>query len=779
MRVVIVGGGIAGLTLASALEKADIDFVLLEARARFDPQVGASIGLSAAAMRILDQLGAAQDIVKHTAPVKVSKVHRSDGKLVMPPAFTFQILKARFSYGAAFLDRQLVLRALANSIAQKDKMLLNKNVLNIEHADSGVTVNCEDGSSYHGDVVVGCDGVNSKASVRREMCRLASKEDPQLIPEAEETKMTAEFNCLFGISDPVEGLHEGEVDTTFDKGRNMLVITGKNRRVYWFYHEKLDRLYHVGAKDYPRYSKADAEDLARKNAWRHVSETVTLGDLWEKRVSYTLVPLEEALFDTWSWGRIATVGDNAHKMTPNHGQAGNNAIESAAALANQLKRVHDNGLVTPQAIKSALQKWQEKRWARITATVKEAAAVCRMQTLDSRMASFVMNYVVPNAGDSLLALVTNSLIGAEILEYLPVPNQSFEGSCPFNPNQGVGKHESVLKRAAISAPLFILSYWMVKSTTGVDIGDPMDHLLRPGQLTRADERKQWFQSLYFFIEGCATYAIWLIESNRRANVLTPAQIPTLFYFLATRFGIGVVSSCYYFLHYVFSPIEKFAAADARLTNVAYTQTILPLMLFYISLSVLLALTDLSIAVSTTLWRWILHPPLMIAIIQWILVKTGLSKVTMHEDTIANQKRDLPYIRWCVYALSAISAVTWRMSTEFSGVFPHTRFLVTFLGLNQHRTALSGLLWIGILIYDTKSAGMAKDSWVKVFAVGLVVSVIAGPTAVVALGWMWREEILASKRERHAITRDRYEGRSILDIQRGSASDGVKGKKGQL
>ena len=95
MRVIIVGGGLAGLTLASALEKANVDFVLLEARARLDPQVGASIGLNAAALRILDQLGAAQQIIEDTAPVKVSKVHRSDGKLVMPPAFTFQILKAR------------------------------------------------------------------------------------------------------------------------------------------------------------------------------------------------------------------------------------------------------------------------------------------------------------------------------------------------------------------------------------------------------------------------------------------------------------------------------------------------------------------------------------------------------------------------------------------------------------------------------------------------------------------------------------------------------------
>lgn len=101
----------------------------------------------------------------------------------------------------------------------------------------------------------------------------------------------------------------------------MLIITGKHGRVYRFYREKLDKLYHVGDRDFPRYSEADVETLVHKNAWRHVNETVTLGNLWEKCASYTLVPLEEALFNTWSWGRIATVGDNNHKMTPNTGRA--------------------------------------------------------------------------------------------------------------------------------------------------------------------------------------------------------------------------------------------------------------------------------------------------------------------------------------------------------------------------------------------------------------------------------------------------------------------------
>ncbi|KAJ5652984.1 FAD binding domain-containing protein [Penicillium longicatenatum] len=74
----------------------------------------------------------------------------------------------------------------------------------------------------------------------------------------------------------------------------------------------------------------------------------------------------------WSWGRIATVGDNSPKLTPNTGQDRNNAIGSAAALANQLQSLHDEASTTSQKIKSALRKWQEKPQARVNATMKEA-----------------------------------------------------------------------------------------------------------------------------------------------------------------------------------------------------------------------------------------------------------------------------------------------------------------------------------------------------------------------------------------------------------------------
>jgi 2-polyprenyl-6-methoxyphenol hydroxylase-like FAD-dependent oxidoreductase len=72
--VIIAGGGVGGLTLASALQRADINYILLEARKEVAPPEGASIAVSANGGRILDQLGVLDDVYSISTPL-----HRFEG----------------------------------------------------------------------------------------------------------------------------------------------------------------------------------------------------------------------------------------------------------------------------------------------------------------------------------------------------------------------------------------------------------------------------------------------------------------------------------------------------------------------------------------------------------------------------------------------------------------------------------------------------------------------------------------------------------------------------
>lgn len=78
-KVIIVGGSIAGLSLALMLEKNGIDFLVLEAYPDIAPQVGASIGVLPNGLRILDQLGCYETILE-MAEYPVDKVIFRDSR---------------------------------------------------------------------------------------------------------------------------------------------------------------------------------------------------------------------------------------------------------------------------------------------------------------------------------------------------------------------------------------------------------------------------------------------------------------------------------------------------------------------------------------------------------------------------------------------------------------------------------------------------------------------------------------------------------------------------
>lgn len=73
-KVIIVGGSVAGLTLAHCLEKLDISFQVLERNDDISPELGASIGILPNGARILDQLGLFKAVEKEVEPMKKARI---------------------------------------------------------------------------------------------------------------------------------------------------------------------------------------------------------------------------------------------------------------------------------------------------------------------------------------------------------------------------------------------------------------------------------------------------------------------------------------------------------------------------------------------------------------------------------------------------------------------------------------------------------------------------------------------------------------------------------
>lgn len=69
LKVVIIGGAVAGLTLALCLEAAGVDYVLLEKHDDICTNIGGSLALQPHGSRVLDQLGVYQRLEKWTNDV--------------------------------------------------------------------------------------------------------------------------------------------------------------------------------------------------------------------------------------------------------------------------------------------------------------------------------------------------------------------------------------------------------------------------------------------------------------------------------------------------------------------------------------------------------------------------------------------------------------------------------------------------------------------------------------------------------------------------------------
>ncbi|KAF8858030.1 FAD/NAD(P)-binding domain-containing protein [Acephala macrosclerotiorum] len=424
-KAIIVGGSVAGLTLAHMFERAGIDYVLLEARDTISPQLGASIVIMPNGARILDQMGLYEEL-RNTimTPMAKSFIRRSDGRLVTSNEWP-KLVEERLGYICGICERMQFLRSMYGQLMDKSKIRLSKKVSSIQHNSDSVTVKCQDGTEFTGEFVIGADGIHSR--VREEMQRYAKKTGSPGLMDEDEKRITAEYNCFFGISQNMPSLHPGDSHTSTDIDHSSLLLVGHHGLPLFFFFSKMPQKY-IGVSNIPRFTKSQLHSQIEESRDFKVTGEVTLGDLMKETKSLSYFALEEANHEHWTFGRVVCLGDAIHKMTPNLGQGGNQAIESAAVLTNVLldllKSRDEIEKVPLPDLQETLLKYQDIRQKRAKKFVDLSGMITRNDALATLRHVLRFLYMEPLSGEILADIQTEMYHTAPFLNFLPLPNRT-------------------------------------------------------------------------------------------------------------------------------------------------------------------------------------------------------------------------------------------------------------------------------------------------------------------------------------------------------------------
>ncbi|KAG7433756.1 FAD-dependent monooxygenase andE [Fusarium oxysporum f. sp. raphani] len=408
------------------LERAGIRYVLLESHDKIAPQVGASIGLQSSGLRILDQLGCADELMSLVdIPLNNTYLRYPDGSVIRHHGSVQDHLIERHGYPTIFIDRQMLMQVLYDKLESKASVYPGQKVVSVLELHNGIQVTTDKGRVFEGDILVGADGIYS--TVRKEMWRIANETSPRYFPADEWSSVPCYYKCIFGISRPIEELAKGS-HYVYNGNFSYLVLVGPGGKFYWFLFVKLPvTLY---GHDIPRYTKVDEEKLALQHASDQITTQVTFGQLYAARTSSTLTPLHEYVFEKWHYKRIITIGDAAHKFEPLTGHGGNSAIETAASLVNHLTSDECADWSNAQ-IEAAFTAVQDERFERVQWLVNDAHKTQQIQAMATPFLATIGPILtrLPTT-QSVLQLGAHKIIGATRIKGIPVPQR--EHTIPFN-----------------------------------------------------------------------------------------------------------------------------------------------------------------------------------------------------------------------------------------------------------------------------------------------------------------------------------------------------------
>jgi 2-polyprenyl-6-methoxyphenol hydroxylase-like FAD-dependent oxidoreductase len=346
-RVLVVGGGISGLTAATALAQAGIETDLVEIKPALGDEGGIGLSIMGNASIALARIGVARACVEAGMPADVIMLRRPDGAvLAKQPA-------PRLGWGTwpgmVGIARAAFHRILADAALASGVRIRCGTTLEICCEDSsGVEATLTDGATARYDLIVAADGIRSSLRERY----FADAPKPALTGQA---------------------VWRGAASLPPDITQMQLLLGGRHGAV-GICPISPGKCYTYVVEAAPERLRFDdtelVEALRERLAGYGGPIPAVAATLREGEISYR--PLEWLLVSSpWYRGRIVLIGDAAHANPPVLAQGAAMGIEDAVVLAEEL--------ASQQHVEAALARFMERRFERVRLVVEMSCKLAKWE----------------------------------------------------------------------------------------------------------------------------------------------------------------------------------------------------------------------------------------------------------------------------------------------------------------------------------------------------------------------------------------------------------------
>jgi 2-polyprenyl-6-methoxyphenol hydroxylase-like FAD-dependent oxidoreductase len=323
-------------------------------------QVGGGIHMWANAMRALTQLGLAERVTEHGAPIDRTEFRNWRGKVLA----TWPIGEVAAGLGTRDVGiSRAELQQVLIDAQESGTVNAGMSCIGFEQDETGVVARFAGGAEERGTFLVGADGLRSTTRAQ-----LLGAAPPQYAGYAQ-------LQAL--VEDSADLLPTGTERVVFGRGSRAVLHQVGGGRLFW-----AGALYGPEGMSVLAGGKKQAL-LDRFRGWEQPIEAAVGATPEDAIVAFDIY--DRPPVAAWSHGRVTLLGDAAHPMTTNLSQGGCQALEDAVVLASCLSREPD--------VPRALQAYDQSRLPRTSRLVKQSHGIARMGKLKSAPACAVRDRI--------------------------------------------------------------------------------------------------------------------------------------------------------------------------------------------------------------------------------------------------------------------------------------------------------------------------------------------------------------------------------------------------